>query len=251
MKYLSANIFLFICLSLSGQFKIEPSYTYKQGNGCAIFGVDNLSCGCKCFNYDFEGQVRKVADVYDTAIFNNAQPTGDWLTCDLPDAADAGYLDDFSQEYREYIPRNDSSEYFVQVRKDYDTTWIVPYSVNFGLSSLEYSYFRIWDDGHGHILCNQPNILSPESYVDYGKRILRVKFLTPVNPYPIIFRVRFYRKTKMMHYHDRPPGYYVFFMRDKISAAIYKRGFVVTAGTTIYIGKSNYSSFQNELITIQ
>lgn len=251
MRFLSANILLFICLTISGQFKIETSYTYKQGNGCTIFGVDVLSCGCKCYNYDFEGQVRKAANVYDTNIFNNAQPTGDWLTCDLPDAADAGYLDDFSQEYNEYIQRDDSSEVFINVRKDYDTTWIVPGSVNFGLSNPEYSYFKIWDDGQGHIMCNQPNIISPESYINYGNRILRIKFLAPVNDYKLIYRVRFYRKTKMMHYHDRAPGYYVFFMRDKQNGNLYKRGFVVTAGTTIYVGLSDYSSYQNELITIK
>lgn len=251
MRFLAINILLIFSLSISGQFKLEPTYTYKKGNGCAIFGLDVLNCGCGCYHYDFEGQVRKIADAYDIDVFNAAQPTNEWVTCDLPDAAEAGYLDDFSQEDRIYIRVPDSSEQTITIQKDYDTTWIVPGSILFGLSNSVYTYMRIWDDGLGHLICNQPEVLSSESYVDYGQRVIHLKFLVAVNDFIIYGARRFYRKIKMMHYHDRPPGYYVFWMRNKQNGNLHKQGFVVTANTYIHVGKSDFGTYSNEIISIK
>lgn len=250
MRFLVVSILCFIAISGFGQFKVERAYTYKSGNGCYLAQVPGITCGCKCYTYDYEQQIIRVADAYDTTIFNAAQPSSDWKTADFPEAWDTDFRDIFSHQFEFSYAFNDSSERIILL-KGSDTSYIVPQSIRHNCT-INDQFGSLYDDGEGKLLFTVEGIIHPDSYVDYNNSIIRIKFLVPVDNYVIKGLTMEYNfGTKIVHYHDRPIGYYVIFLRNKQTQEVNKIGFVVEANTLISFPSKFQNSFTNQLITIK
>jgi hypothetical protein len=251
------SIVLFIALALNAQFKQETTYTFKKGNGCYMNALWGLSCSCNCHLFDYEMQIWRLGSVQDTNLLNAAIPIeAKWRTCDMPEPIDDPIEgSSFWTVFTDRLDIPDSTERTYHVSRLFDTSYIKPNSIErFGFTYLDGGVSK---DAkiiitNGIITCSVAGVVKPNSYVNYYTSDIHLGFLKPITGhYFYLQKIAYKYGKRLLHYHDRPYGYYVLFAREKQNGLVKRLGFFVDPINQIFSLSGKIYTYTNTQISIK